>query len=249
MLNHLPKLIVLTLLLASSAHAADADGWTSLFNGMDTAGWKLRSPNQPETWKVVGDVKLDAADNRKLTPSGEGAAGSGVLFRQYLGKGPDGKDRHGGSDIYTEQDLGDAELSVEFMVPKGSNSGVYLMGRYEVQVLDSFGKPDDKLSQGDVGAIYSAAKPSTNAAKAPGEWQTMEIRFQAPRFDDTGKKTQDAKFLSVKLNGKEIQKDVPVQKPTGGHISDKEAPTGPLLFQGDHGIVAFRNVKYRPLGK
>lgn len=248
MLNHLSKFIVLTLVLAASARAADADGWTPLFNGKDTAGWKLRSPKEPETWTVVGEVKLDAADNRKLTPSGGGAGGAGVLFRQYLGKGPDGKDRKGGSDILTEEQLGDIELSVEFMVPKGSNSGVYLMGRYEVQVLDSFGKPDDKLSQGDVGAIYSAAKPSTNAAKAPGEWQTMEIRFQAPRFE-ADKKTLNAKFLSVKLNGKEIQKDVEVHKPTGGHISDKEAPTGPLLFQGDHGIVAFRNVKYRPLGK
>jgi hypothetical protein len=240
MLNHLSKLLVVTFFLSSAARAADADGWTPLFNGKDTAGWKLRTPKEAETWKVVADTKLDPADPKKLVGEGAGAEGKGVLFRQPIAHG---------SDIVSEQDLGDVELHVEFMVPKSSNSGVYLMGRYEVQVLDSFGKPDDKLSQGDVGAIYSAAKPAGNASKAPGEWQTFDIQFQAPRFDADGKKTQNAKFLSVKLNGKEIQKDVEVQKPTGGHISDKEAPTGPLLFQGDHGVVAFRNVKYRPLAK
>ena len=71
------------------------------------------------------------------------------------------------------------------MVPKGSNSGIYLMGEYEVQVLDSFGKPDDKPGQGDLGAIYSAAAPKMNAAKKPGEWQKFVIEFQAPKFDGT----------------------------------------------------------------
>jgi hypothetical protein len=119
------------------------------------------------------------------------------------------------------------------------------MGRYEVQVLDSYGKPDERLGQGDVGAIYSAAKPSRNASKPPGQWQTFDIVFQAPRFDASGKKTQNAKFLSVRLNGQEIQKDVEVKGPTGGELSREEKPTGPLLFQGDHGIVAFRNVRVK----
>ena len=119
------------------------------------------------------------------------------------------------------------------------------MGRYEVQVLDSHGKPDERLGQGDVGAIYSAAKPAKNAAKPAGEWQTFHIVFQAPRFDDSGKKTQNAKFVSVKLNGQEVQKNVEVKGPTGGHLHNDEKPTGPLLFQGDHGIVAFRNVWIR----
>jgi hypothetical protein len=114
-----------------------------------------------------------------------------------------------------------------------------------LQVLDSFGKPDERLGQGDVGAIYSAAKPTKNASKAPGEWQTFDIVFQAPRFDAAGKKTQNAKFASVKLNGQEIQKDVEVKGLTGGALDNEEKPTGPLLFQGDHGIVAFRNVRVK----
>ena len=231
-----------TLAVALPARAADEG--TPVFNGKDLTGWKFKQKEGSEAWKVVGDVKLDPADPRKLVAAGDGSGGgqgqSGVLLR--------GPIEHG-SDVYTEKEFGDCELHLEFVVPQRSNSGVYLMGRYEVQVLDSFGKSDEKLGQGDVGAIYSAAKPSKNAAKKPGEWQTFHIVFQAPRFDASGKKTQNAKFLSIKLNGVEIQKDVEVLKPTGGQLYNDEKPTGPLLFQGDHGIVAFRNVRVKETGK
>ena len=233
----------LTLCLAAIVYAAEdraaggSDG-KAVFNGKDLSGWKFKDQGGAGAWKVVADVKLDPSDPKKLVGTGEGSGGSGgVLLR--------GPFDHG-SDVYTEQAFGDCDLHLEFMVPKGSNSGVYLMGEYEVQVLDSFGKPDNRLGQGDVGAIYSAAKPAKNASKAPGEWQTFDISFQAPRFDAGGKKTQNAKFLSVKLNGQEIQKDVEVKGPTGGHLKNEETPTGPLLLQGDHGIVAFRNIRIAP---
>jgi hypothetical protein len=226
----------------AAAPAGGSDG-KSVFNGKDLTGWKFRDPKGAGAWKVVSDVKLDPSDAKKLLGEGgdvgNGRSGGGALLR--------GPFDHG-SDVYTEQTFGDCELHIEFVVPKGSNSGVYLMGEYEVQVLDSFGKPDNRLSQGDVGAIYSAAKPSKNASKAPGEWQTFDIVFQAPRFDAAGKKTQNAKFLSVKLNGQEIQKDVEVKAPTGGQLSNQEKPTGPLLLQGDHGIIAFRNIRIAPSG-
>ena len=213
----------------------------AVFNGKDLSGWKLRSKDEKmkDSWQVFSAVQYDKAKPDLLTGVAGEAKHGGVLLRPKVG--------HRGSDIYTEEEFGDVELHVEFMVPKGSNSGVYLMGRYEVQVLDSFGKPDDKLGQGDVGAIYSAAKPSTNAAKPPGEWQTFHMVFQAPRFGADGKKTANAKFVSVKLNGKEIQKDVEVKGPTGGHLYNDEKPKGPLMFQGDHGIVAFRNVRVKSL--
>ena len=208
-----------------------------MFNGKDLSGWKLKDAKLAETWKAVPDVKIDPADEKKLVTAeaGTGSA-TGVLSRQPIQKG---------SDLYTEAEFGDCELHVEFVVPKSSNSGIYLMGRYEVQVLDSFGKPDAQLGQGDVGAIYSAARPSKNASKKPGEWQTFHIVFQAPRFDASGKKTQNAKFVSIRLNGEEIQKDVEVKGPTGGHLYNDEKPTGPLLLQGDHGIVAFRNLRVK----
>ena len=225
----------LSLSLLAAAPAGDKGGM-ALFNGKDLTGWKFRDPDGAAAWKVVSDVRLDPTDPKKLVGSSTGAA-TGALLR--------GPVDHG-SDIYTDQTFGDCDLHVEFMVPKGSNSGVYLLGEYEVQVLDSFGRPDNKLTQADVGAIYSAAKPTKNASKAPGEWQTFDISFQAPRFDASGKKTQNARFLTVKLNGQEIQKDVEVKGPTGGQLSNEEKPTGPLLLQGDHGIVAFRNIQITP---
>ena len=187
--------LVLLLALSLSATftgAQEADNGQSLFNGKDTTGWKVKNASAKKTWEVVPGAQLNPDDPKRLIASKDG---TGVLLN-----GGDGK----GSDIYTEKEFGDCELHVEFMVPKSGNSGIYLMGRYEVQVLDSHGKPNDKLGQGDVGAIYSAAAPSTNAAKPAGEWQTFHIVFQAPRFDADGKKTSHAKFLSIKLNGTEL---------------------------------------------
>jgi hypothetical protein len=221
---------------ARGADSGSSDGWTPLFNGKDFSGWKFRQKNGSEAWKVVSDVRLDPADPKKLLGEGEGGSDRGVLLR--------GAVEHG-TDLITEKGFGDCELHVEFVVPQRSNSGVYLMGRYEVQVLDSYGKKDDQLRPGDCGGIYITSKPSTNATKPPGQWQSFDIVFQAPRFDASGKKTQNAKFLSVKLNGVEIQKDVEVKGPTGSEISREEKPTGPVMFQGDHGIVAFRNVRIK----
>ena len=233
--NKILSLIVvatLSIFIQPAIAAEAAEGGKPLIN-KDMSGWKLKDSANTKTWKIVADVKLDANDPKKLAATEDAVGETPALFRQ--------PGDHG-TDIYTEQTFGDCELHVEFVVPKSSNSGVYLMGRYEVQVLDSFGRPDDKLTPGDVGAIYSSAKPSTNASKAPGEWQAFDIVFQAPRFQD-GKKTQNAKFISVKLNGKEIQNNVEAKGPTGGQLFNEEGPTGPLLFQGDHGIVAFRNVR------
>ena len=227
----------LALAAASTARAAD-DGKVMLFNGKDLTGWKLRDSKFPDTWKAVGNVRIDPADPKTLIGEGE-ATGNGVMLRAKM----DGK----GSDILTEKLLGDCELHVEFMVPKSSNSGIYPMGQYEVQVLDSFGKPADKMGQGDVGAVYSVKGPSANPSKAPGEWQTFDIVFRAPRFDAAGKKIENARFVSVKLNGVTVQENLEVPKPTGGQLPGGEKPEGPLMFQGDHGIVAFRNVWYRPV--
>src|SRR5438093_343659 len=90
--------------------------------------------------------------------------------------------------------------------------------------------------------LYGAAAPKTNAAKAPGEWQKMVIEFKAPRFEGE-KKTASAKFAKVTLNGQVIHENVEMKGPTPSGITGKEAATGPLMFQGDHGPVAFRNIR------
>ena len=209
-----------------------------MFNGKDTTGWKLVNPAAKDCWKAVSTVSLDPADPKKLTSTGDGGTADAILFRS---------DVPHGSDLYTEQTFGDCQVHVEFMIPKGSNSGVYLMGQYEVQILDSNGTPDDKLRPGDCGGIYHTQPPMSNACKPPGEWQSYDIIFRAPRFDASGKKIENAKFISVMFNGKKIHDNVQVSGPTGGELPGGEKATGPLMFQGNHGIVAFRNVRVKPL--
>jgi hypothetical protein len=234
----LSALTLLSLVtIASRGEDKPADGFTPLFSGKDTTGWKFRNPDGAGAWKVVANAKLDPADPAKLVGEGEGKDASGVLLR--------GPFAHG-SDVYTEAEAGDVELYVDVMVPKGSNSGVYLMGQYEVQVFDSFGK--EKVAPSDMGGIYNTKAPDVNASKAPGEWQTLHVIFHAPRFDTDGKtKKENAKFILVELNGKKIQENVEAPKPTGSQLPGGERAKGPLMCQGDHGIVAFRNVKWKAL--
>jgi len=128
------------------------------------------------------------------------------------------------------------------------------MGRYEVQILDSYGVTD--LQHSDNGGIYQrwendkgfeGTAPRVNASKPPGEWQRAEVVFRAPRFDKSGKKVENARFKKVALNGQVVQEDVEVTGPTRSARYQDEQPGGPLMAQGDHGPVAFRNVKITPL--
>ena len=121
------------------------------------------------------------------------------------------------------------------------------VGEYEIQILDSFGRTE--LGMGDMGAIYGAAVPTQNASKAPGQWQKYVIDYRAPRFDAAGKKTANARIVKITLNGQVIHQDVEMKNATPGGVSGKEAPTGPLMFQGNHGEVAYRNIQVTPVGK
>lgn len=165
--------------------------------------------------------------------------GEGILLN-----GGDGR----GVDLLTEAAFGDCELHAEFNVAKGSNSGIYFMGLYELQILDSFGKKDSELKYGDCGGIYDTAPPKTNASTAPGTWQTFDVVFRAPRFDADGKKTENAVFVKVLHNGKLIHENVAVKGPTTASLGGPEKTTGPLLLQGDHGPVAFRNLRLKAGG-
>ena len=95
--------------------------------------------------------------------------------------------------------------------------------------------------------IDDGTPPSKNACREPGQWQTLKIRFRAPRFDAAGKKTANAKFERVELNGQVIHENREVAYPTGAAWHNKEHAEGPLLLQGDHGPVAFRNLRIKTL--
>jgi hypothetical protein len=223
---HLCNAFTLAAILFACGTAQGGGKAIDVFNGKDLNGWKVPGDAKNNKWKV-GAATLD--DKGKLLFKDGGS--EMVNFAR-------------GANIYTEQEFGDCLIELEVMVPKGGNSGIYLMGRYEIQVFDSFGK--EKLGMGDMGAIYSVAVPKVNACKKPGEWQKFGIDFVAPRFDGD-KKTTNAKFVKVTLNDQVIHENAEAVKgATPGGLSGKEAPMGPLFFQGDHEPVAFRNVRITP---
>lgn len=187
-------------------------------------------------WLIAGAALTDPKDEKRLATK----AGEGVLVN-----GATGRTRN----LFSKHEHGDCEAHVEFMVPKGSNSGVYFQGRYEIQILDSWGVKEPK--HGDCGGIYQrwakgkgfeGRPPRVNAAKAPGQWQTFDVTFRAPRFDAAGKKTANACFVKVVHNGVVVHENEEVTGPTRAAAFGDEKPLGPLMFQGDHGPVAYRNV-------
>jgi hypothetical protein len=145
-------------------------------------------------------------------------------------------------DITSKQEFGDCYLHVEFCEPlKGSgNSGVGMQGRYEIQILNSYGKQPEAHQ---CGAFYSQVPPKVIASKPAGEWQSFDIFFRAPRFDTSGKVTETAR-ATVYQNGILIHDDEEFQGPTGIQYGDHkgEVPKGPIVLQGDHDTVQFRNV-------
>jgi hypothetical protein len=229
--------IVLVLLAALSlivalpvSGAAEKGKVVCPFNGTDLRGWKVKGNEKNSRW-VVGHALVDPKDPSRLILGDAG--GLPEMVNVIPPKGHS-------LDIYTEQKFGDCTIEVELMIPRGSNSGVYVMGEYEIQILDSYGKK--KVVPGDMGGLYGMAAPMTNACKKPGEWQKMVIDLQAPRFEN-GKKTANGRLLKVTLNGAVIHENVELPRATPGGVTGREAATGPLMFQGNHGPISFRNIK------
>lgn len=155
-------------------------------------------------------------------------------------------------DIMTKETFTDHFLHVEFMTPdmpeatgqaKG-NSGVFLQGRYEIQVLDSYGI--EVPGMGDCGAIYNQFAPLVNACKPPLEWQTYDIIFRAPRFNDAGEMIENVRVTALQ-NGLVILNNVQLPGTTGANLDSDVGEPGPLLLQ-DHGnLMKFRNIWAVPL--
>jgi hypothetical protein len=199
-------------------------------------------------WKIVGDVFYDI--NKAGT--GTTSQGTGIVVNEP-------SDKNNGH-LFTNMEHGDIDLELEFMMAKGSNSGIYLQGRYEVQLFDSWGENNPKAS--DCGGIYQrwdesrpegqkgyeGHPPAQNVSKAPGLWQQCKIIFRAPRFNASGEKVSNARFVTVMLNGVTIHENIEVTGPTRSAAFADEKPVGPLMIQGDHGPVAIRNISYKSYG-
>lgn len=225
---------------ASGAGEAAPEGARGLI-GTDFSAWA----GDTGGWFAARDAVLDPADAKKLT----GVPGAGIVLN-----GPTGNTKH----LVSKEEFGDVRAHIEFVVPRESNSGVYFQGRYEIQVLDSWGVAEPQYS--DCGGIYQrwdesrepkgyeGVPPRVNAASPPGVWQRFDVIFRAPRFDAGGNKIANARFERVIHNGQVVHDAQEVSGPTRASLYGDEKALGPLMLQGDHGPVGYRNVWMLPFG-
>jgi Domain of Unknown Function (DUF1080) len=198
---------LITLVLTAALAAADDEkDFVPLFNGKDLTGWKLRNPNGKPSWSVLP---------------------GGVLKNNV---------EHGshGTDLMTERTFWNFTVRYEYMTPENSNSGFYLRGRQEIQILGDY--KEGKATISGNGSIYNFKAPDTFVTKPAGEWQTAEATIIGHR-------------ITVIMNGVKIHDNVECTRPTGSEIDNKMEVPGPILLQGDHGTVSFRNIRIKELPK
>jgi sugar phosphate isomerase/epimerase len=234
------RVVLVLAIIVCLLPLADAGAKSVSLTGEDLSAWRGNTGQ----WRVVGGVFLNPADDKLLS-----------VKRGTIVNGPTGRTSH----LLSKAEFGDVKVHIEFMVPRESNSGVYFMGRYEIQVFDSW-KKTSPYPGIECGGIYQrwdnsrdpkgfeGHSPRINASRAPGQWQTFDVVFRAPRFDKRGRKLSNARFETVVHNGVLIHEDVELTGPTRAGIANDEKPTGPLMLQGDHGPVAYRNIRIEPAG-
>jgi hypothetical protein len=218
-----PALVAALVLLASCAHTTSSprngiDLFSSrkvvLFDGKDLSRWQSAKGGDAK-WTITPEGALEVAPKA--------------------------------GDIVTREKFDDCQLHVEFRTPipaegdtgqHRGNSGIFLQGRYEIQVLESFGLP---ASKGDCGAVYSLIAPTKNVARPPMEWQTYDMTYRAPRYDSAGKKTENAR-LTLVWNDVKVHDNVEIPSPTRNHTAPEPPGAGPIVLQ-DHGFkVQYRNI-------
>jgi hypothetical protein len=200
------------------------EGTMTLAGGQPMKWSGVRAPSLRRTAPPRWDAGVRLFNGRDLMGwHAEGAneweASSGVLHN-----------KKSGGNLITDRLFEDFKLHLEFRYPKGGNSGVYLRGRYEVQIADIDG---DGTAVGDLGAVYGFLAPNQPAALKPGDWQTFDI-------------TLIGRLVTIVLNGKPIISSQEIPGITGAAIDSKEGEPGPLLLQGDHGPIDFRNIIVTP---
>lgn len=178
-----------------------------LLNGKDLSGWRLTHSGAVNGWGVK----------------------DGLLVNNPVQE--EGKPHKNYGNLRTEREFEDFNLRLETRVQERQNSGVYLRGIYEVQVADTYGRP---LDSHNMGGVYSRIKPTLNAEKPAGEWQTMDL-------------TLVDRHITVVLNGKKIIDNQPVLGCTGGALWPDVSRPGPIYLQGDHTGVEYRNLVLRPV--
>src|SRR5262245_60341632 len=186
------------LTVPPAAGGSGSEGWTELIGAQGLDAWRTPTGG----WLVAGDARPDPERPTRLVAE----PGTGVLVNGRAGRT---------TNLVSRQEFGDLEAHFEFLIPMGSNSGIKFETLYEIQIADSFGVARPTASHN--GGIYPRAEllpryhhiddgipPRVNASRPAGQWQTLDVVFRAPRFDEGGKKVQNARFAKVVLNGQVI---------------------------------------------
>lgn len=236
-MKHAAKIFIICVCTCIAISAAQTQKINLLKDGL--SAWQ-----DTPGWQVAGNVTSDPANETKLSSK----PGTGVIINGSDGNVP---------NLHTKQNFADCLAHIEFMVPKGSNSGVYFLSRYEIQVFDSWFTANPAHS--DCGGIYQrwdesrdpkgyeGRPPKVNASLPPGSWQSFDVIFKAPQFDKDGKKIKNAEFVKVVHNGILVHQNQSLTGPTRASTFNDEKTSGPLMLQGDHGPVAYRNIWIKPL--
>jgi hypothetical protein len=190
----------------------------------DSLQWSgVRAPSltreQPPVWGTPKNLLDDNMSAWIIPDNNKFRMIDGVLINKEVG-----------GNLVTKEKFNDFKLSIEFRYPEGSNSGIYLRGRYEVQIEDNYGRETNPLM---IGGIYGFIEPAVIAAKKAGEWQTYEI-------------TLVGRHVTVVHNGIEVISNRPIPGITGGSLDSNEGEPGPIMIQGDHGPIDFRKFVITP---
>lgn len=233
--------VVAALLLCAGAGGA-TEGFKKIELGCDDfSAWQGATTE----WAVFGGAFLNPNNERLLSV----IPGTGVIVNGRKGKS---------APLVSKGEFSDVKAHIEFVIPENSNSGVYFSGQYELQIADSWGMKRPAYAGSECGGIYQrwdenrnpkgfeGHSPLVNASRPPGQWQSFDVIFRAARFDEAEKKISNARFVKIEQNGTVIHKDVELRGPTRGSMYEKERGKGPLVLQGDHGPVAYRNIRIEP---
>lgn len=203
MRSALLALAMIGLAAAMASAQEKEEGFRPLFNGKDAAGWHLRNPQGHNSWSVE----------------------DGVL------KNTVSEDVHG-TDLVTDEKFRNFTVRYEYLVPENSNSGFYLRGRHELQILGDHTR--GKTSRGGNGAIYNFKAPDKFVSQPGDKWQTAEATI----VDDR---------ITLTLNGEKVHDNVACDQATGSELDDKVDEPGSIFLQGDHGTVSFRKIRIKEL--
>lgn len=200
-----PALLTFALAISTilTVRAADTKDFRPLFNGKDTTGWHLRQADGHNSWSVE----------------------KGILKNEV------NPGEHG-TDLITDEKFKDFTVRYEFLVPDKSNSGFYLRGRHEIQILGDYARGTNSISGN--GSIYNFKAPDKFVSRAADQWQSVEATIIGDR-------------ITVVLNGVKVHDNVQCDKATGGELDNKVTEPGPIFLQGDHGTVSFRNIQIKEL--